>query len=164
MIDDGDICPICKLEMLEIHLHFHMHDHKELVDYLTDLFLKEKEANSAIIEEPVLPINPLTNTEASLVQHDSKGFYEALNKELRQFLATQLGVPVETINKKRIAEALDSKGVTISTSLQVQQLLNDIEWQLYTPFVDENKMEEMYQAANTIVHSFIPHFSFKQQL
>ena len=126
--------------------------------------LKEKEANSAIIEEPVLPVNPLTNTEASLVQHDSKGFYEALNKELRQFLATQLAVPLETINKKRIAEALDSKGVTISTSLQVQQLLNDIEWQLYTPFVDENKMEEMYQAANTIVHSFMPHFSFKQQL
>ena len=126
--------------------------------------LKEKEAKSAIIEEPVLPVNPLTNTEASLVQHDSKGFYEALNKELRQFLATQLGVPIETINKKRIAEALDSKGVTISTSLHIQQLLNDIEWQLYTPFVDENKMEEMYQAANTIVHSFIPHFSFKQQL
>jgi len=42
MTDEGDICPICKLEMLEIHLHFHMHDHKELVDYLTELFLKNK--------------------------------------------------------------------------------------------------------------------------
>jgi hypothetical protein len=25
---------------------------------------------------------------------------------------------------------------------------------LYTPFTDENKMQEMYQAATTIVHAF----------
>jgi hypothetical protein len=98
--------------------------------------------------------NPLVNTEASLILNDGKGFYKALNNELRQFLAGQLAVPVETINKKGIAEELDKKGVAVSTSLQIQQLLNDVEWQLYTPFSNEDKMQEMYQAANTIVHAF----------
>ena len=35
-----------------------------------------------------------------------------------------------------------------------QQLLDDIEWQLYTPFTDENKMQEMYQTATNIIHVF----------
>lgn len=115
---------------------------------------KEEEKKQAVTNSIQLPLNPLTHTEDKLVAHDSKGFYEALNKELRQFLAAQLSVPVETINKKRIAEELDKKGVAVTTSLQIQQLLNDVEWQLYTPFADENKMQDMYQAANTIVHSF----------
>jgi hypothetical protein len=104
-------------------------------------------------EKPRVLFNPLANTEYCLVQQNSKGFYEALNSELRQFLATQLSVPVEIINGKKIAEELDKKGVAVSTSLQVQQLLNDVEWQLYTPFTAENKMPEMYRAANKIVHS-----------
>jgi len=105
-------------------------------------------------EKPRVLFNPLANTEYCLVQQNSKGFYEALNNELRQFLATQLSVPVEIINGKKIAEELDKKGVAVSTSLQVQQLLNDVEWQLYTPFTAENKMPEMYRAADRIVHSF----------
>ncbi len=118
--------------------------------------LKQKEIKSVMVELAKAPVNPLIDTEAMLVQHNSKGFYEALNKELRKFLVGQLNVPVETINKKRIAEELDKKGVAVGTGLQIQQLLYDVEWQLYTPFTDENKMEEMYQAANTIVHAFSP--------
>lgn len=115
---------------------------------------KEEEKKLRIVSRTELSVNPLLHTEYKLVQHDSKGFYEVMNKELRQFLAARLQVPVETINKKRMAEELDKKGVAVTTSLQIQQLLYDIEWQLYTPFTDENKMQEMYQAANTIVHSF----------
>ncbi len=118
--------------------------------------LKEKEIKPVMAELANVPVNPLIDTEAMLVQHNSKGFYEALNKELRKFLAGQLNVAVESINKKCIAEELDKKGVAVGTGLQIQQLLYDVEWQLYTPFTDENKMEEMYQAANTIVHAFSP--------
>jgi hypothetical protein len=117
---------------------------------------KEKENSVAAPVENEIQQNPLAAAEERLVQQDSQGFYKALNKELRDFLADRLAVPVETINKKRIAEELDKKGVAVNTSLQVQQLLSDVEWQLYTPFADENKMQEMYQAANNIVHSFTP--------
>ena len=122
----------------------------------TALANKESKEKAETTEENNAPVNPLSSTEEHLIQHDSKGFYEALNKEIRIFLAERLAVPVETINKKRIAEELDKKGVTVTTSLQIQQLLNDIEWQLYTPYADETKMQEMYQTAITIVHSFSP--------
>ncbi len=125
-------------------------------DTATALFIKERERKTEILEENEIPGNPLANTEERLIQQDSKGFYEVLNKEIRNFLAERLAVSVETINKKRIAEELDEKGVPVTTSLQIQQLLNDIEWQLYTPYTDENKMQEMYQTANTIVHSLYP--------
>jgi hypothetical protein len=105
-------------------------------------------------KEEQLPSNPLAHTEYHLVQQNSKPFYETLNNEMRRFLASRLAVPVETINKKRIAEELDKKGIGVGTSLQVQQLLDDIEWQLYTPFTDENKMQEMYQTATNIIRAF----------
>jgi hypothetical protein len=100
------------------------------------------------------PANPLAHTEYYLVQQNRQHFYETLNNEMRRFLASRLAVPVEIINKKRIAEELDKKGIGVGTSLQVQQLLDDIEWQLYTPFTDENKMQEMYQTATNIIHAF----------
>ena len=118
------------------------------------LIKSDNQYSATVLEMDALSVNPLPTTEERFMNKDSKGFYEALNNELRQFLATQLAVSVETINKKRISEELDKKGISVTTSLQVQQLFNDIEWQLYTPFADENKMDTMYQAAITIVHAF----------
>ena len=127
---------------------------KENKKEVADFIAKNVKEEPVVAEIPQVPVNPLVSTEHKLVERDCLGFYETLNKELRNFLASRLVVPMETINKKRIAEELDKKGVTVSTSLQVQQLLDAIEWQLYTPCADESKMEEMYQAADSIVHSF----------
>jgi hypothetical protein len=116
----------------------------------------EREATqlAEIKKEEQLPANPLSHTEYHLVQQNSKQFYETLNNEMRRFLAGRLAVPLETINKKKIAEELDKKGIGVGTSLQVQQLLDDIEWHLYTPFTDENKMQELYQTAANIIRAF----------
>ena len=114
----------------------------------------DKQFHAATIEMEAMTFNPLVASEDKLIQKDSKGFYNALNNELRQFLATQLKVPVDTINKKSIAEELDKKGISVKLSLQVQQLLNDIEWQLYAPFTNEDKMDSMYQSATIILHAF----------
>ncbi len=98
-------------------------------------------------------VNPLSLTEEKLVAHDCRGFYEALNNEFRKYLAYKLQIPLATLNKKRIAEEADRKGVAVATSLQVQQLLDEIEWQLYTPFAAEDKMEELFNKADLIVHA-----------
>jgi len=98
-------------------------------------------------------VNPLLLTEEKLIAHDCRGFYEALNNELRKYLACKLQIPLSTLNKKSIAEEADRKGVAVATSLQVQQLLDEIEWQLYTPCADEDKMEELFNKADVIVHA-----------
>jgi hypothetical protein len=72
---------------------------------------------------------------------------------LKVFLANRFEINPEEINKKRIAEEMDKQGIALATNLKVIQLLDDIEWQLYTPFPDHNKMQEMFEQANTIIHS-----------
>jgi hypothetical protein len=101
------------------------------------------------------PVNysPLSLTEEKLTMGDPSGFYETLNLEIRNFLAVKLQLPVETITKKRIAEEADKKGIPVRTCLQIQHLLDDIEWQLYTPFSEQEKMQQMYNDADNIVHS-----------
>lgn len=149
------IIPVALIIFISLFFWIKKENNKETANALAT---KETESKTEATVENEMSANPLANTEDKLVLHDSKGFYEALNKEIRIFLAERLKVPVETINKKRIAEELDKKGIAVSTSLQVQQLLNDIEWQLYTPYANGNKMQEMYQTANTIIHSFsTPH-------
>ncbi|MEO6730395.1 MAG: BatD family protein [Ferruginibacter sp.] len=100
-----------------------------------------------------VPVNPLILTEERMVEHDTRGFYIALNSELRKFLSDKLQIPLATINKKRIAEEADRKGIAMYTTLQIQHLLDEIEWQLYTPFADEDKMQDMYNNADAIVHT-----------
>jgi len=116
----------------------------------------EKKISTVPFLEKVQPIiNPLEATEASLLKQNSKGFYQSLNKDMHNFLAAQLQVPTSLINKKNIGEELDKNNIPFTTSLQIQQLLNEIELQLYTPFAEENKMEEMYALAKNIVRDFV---------
>ncbi len=111
--------------------------------------------NENLIVEPVEVVNykPLILSEEKLVEQDHQQFFETLNKEFRQFLADKLGVPVETINRKIIAEEADKKGIPVYTCMQIQGLLDDIELQLYTPFSNPEKMQEIYNTADQIVHA-----------
>ncbi|MEO6723446.1 MAG: BatD family protein [Ferruginibacter sp.] len=120
-----------------------------------------KQARQHIPVKPVIPqpepapinFKPLSITEEKLTDGEPRPFYEALNSEIRVFLADKLRLPVETINKKRIAEEADKKGIPVHTCLQIQHLLDDIEWQLYTPFSDQDKMQQVYNDADNIVHT-----------
>jgi hypothetical protein len=47
--------------------------------------------------------------------------------------------------------AMDKAGVDNAIALQVEQLLHDIEWQLYTPFQRDEKMEAMYSRAQELI-------------
>ncbi|MBK8495454.1 MAG: hypothetical protein IPL50_10820 [Chitinophagaceae bacterium] len=43
------------------------------------------------------------------------------------------------------------KGISNETSVQLQELMNEIEWHLYTPYVDDAKMKEMYERAHDLI-------------
>jgi len=70
---------------------------------------------------------------------------------LKSYLSKKLNLPVQTINKKSITEELDKKNITVNTSLQLQQILNDIERQLYTPFAEKEKMQQLYDNTAGII-------------
>ena len=125
---------------------------------------KEKETGSKVAEEAVKmeeekPVdeilaaqqNPLTLAEECLQREDARLFYTHLNLELKNFLAKKLAIAAEELTRKNIAEHLDLKGVSIETAVQLQQLIGEIEWQLYTPFADQEKMKDMYDRAHDLV-------------
>jgi hypothetical protein len=124
---------------------------------------KEKQVSFDIIqqikkdqpaEESLLFLKPLQRTEASLMNNDTVQFYEALNKELHVFLANKLQLTAATMNKQNLAEALMNDGVTVAESNSIQQLLDDVCLQLYTPFADQAQMQQFYDRAINVVESF----------
>lgn len=112
------------------------------------------EEKPAVMVEAAPPKNPLAQTEIMLVRNEPRQFYEILNKELHLFLAEKLHLSPEELNKKNIAEGLDRLGASLGHRIAVQQLLDDIALQLYTPFADENKMQEYYVEAVRLVGIF----------
>jgi oxygen tolerance protein BatD len=126
---------------------------------------RKKDKEPATVTEEIISEQPISNTdkeehknylrlsEEKLLQHDSKGFYEALNKEVKEFLSAYFHILPEEINKKRIAEELDKKGVSFSVAIKVQQLMDHIEWQLYTPVHANAQLEESFANAKEMIYS-----------
>jgi oxygen tolerance protein BatD len=114
---------------------------------------EEKPQQSTANVETEQPGKYLSLSEEKLLIHDSKGFYEALNKEVRSFLSAYLHILPEEINKKRIAEELDKRGISFITNLKVQQLIENIELQLYTPIHVNSQLEESFTNAKEMIYS-----------
>jgi len=118
---------------------------------------EQKEAEKlAALNEPVEEIihgqeNPLAAAEESLQRNDGKEFYLLLNQDLKNYLSHKLSISLEELNKKNISEKLDKKGIINETSLQLHVLMDEIEWQLYTPFTENEKMAATYEKAYDLV-------------
>jgi hypothetical protein len=114
----------------------------ETVNNKDEIKLKNFMEASAINQQ-----NPFVKTEACLYSDDCSGFYTLLNMELKNYLSHKLLVNPSEINTKNISAILDKKNISNDTVLQLQQLLQEIEWQLYTPFERNDKMNELYHSA-----------------
>jgi BatD DUF11 like domain len=101
---------------------------------------EEKIIKTIALEEK----NWLAKSEELLHGENSTAFYNELNFSLKKYLSKKLDLPIETINKKSIAEQLDKKNISTHTSIHLQQVMNDIELQLYAPFAEKEKMQELY--------------------
>ena len=95
--------------------------------------------------------NPLSQTEDCLQGEECMEFYAVLNKEFKAFLAARFAVPATMINAKSLAGIMDNAGTDNTIILQTQQLLRDIELQLYTPFEQNQEFREMYVRACAII-------------
>jgi len=107
-------------------------------------------------EKPVEEIllaqqNPLALAEECLLREDAGLFYAHLNHGLKEYLSKKLSIPAEELNRKNITEQLDKKGISNETAIQLQGLMDEIEWQLYTPFADNEKMKGMFDKAGDLV-------------
>lgn len=112
----------------------------------------EKEKLDAIIETSAMnQQNPFEKTAVCLYQDNCIDFYTILNTELKTYLSGKFSVNLAEINTKNIAAVMDKKNISNETILQLQALLHEIEWQLYTPFERNEKLDQLYQKAQDII-------------
>ena len=113
---------------------------------------RDRQNIESIIKTSVInQANPLTESEKCLGQDDCGQFYGVLLGEVKQFLAHKLDIRPEDLNNKKIAEKMDAKGIANETVLSLQQLLHELEWQLYTPFERNEKMIDLYTRSHELL-------------
>ena len=95
--------------------------------------------------------DPLSEAAGYLQSREAAMFYPALNRLLRKYLVQKLGIAAEELNKKTIIEKLDITGIRNDISLQLLELMDEIEMQLYTPSSDNDKMQERYDRAGALI-------------
>lgn len=112
---------------------------------------EEKIAEELVQTSMVNQQNPLLKSEECLYHGDCSGFYPLLNTELKHYLSNKFSISPAEVNTKNIAIAMDKLNISNNSVLQLQQLLQEIEWQLYTPFERNERMKELYEHAHDII-------------
>ena len=118
-----------------------------------------QDAHSSQLEEALAESHqhPLAETEKCLQQEDCNTFYSSLNHELKAFLSRRFSIDASSLNANTISAMLDANGIDNSVSLRLQQLMREIEWQLYTPFERNEKMNERYHETMEIIQQIHAH-------
>lgn len=112
---------------------------------------KEEQTLHYAMANAAEPQNPLQLAEECLHTTECNEFYSILNQELKTYLSHRFSIPVQEINVKKILAAMDVAGIDNEIALQIQQLIKDIEWQLFTPFERNESMNELYNRAQSLL-------------
>jgi hypothetical protein len=87
---------------------------------------------------PVLEINPLQ-------------FYSKLNEAFRNYFSYKLNLPVTPLDKKTINDHLTDKNIPEHILLKVKEVLEAIEWQLYSPYPDALLQQELFEKVQQLI-------------
>ncbi len=107
--------------------------------------------DAAYVSSAIRQHNPLAESERCLYEEECVEFYAVLMQEVKQFLAAKYSICPTEINMKRLAEKMDKAGISNDTVLSLQQLLQETEWLVYTPFERSEKMAKLYHRANELL-------------
>ncbi|MFT3909120.1 MAG: BatD family protein [Ferruginibacter sp.] len=101
--------------------------------------------------------NVFEKTEKCLFEDNCFGFYTLLNTELKHYLSHKFSIDQNSINSNTIVPVMDKKGISNDIVLKLQNLMHEIEWQLYTPFERNERMNALYQEAHEIIQLINTH-------
>jgi BatD DUF11 like domain len=116
---------------------------------------RKKITNTTLIEKSIekLPKDlPLQKIDYSkfpafneLENTSTTGFFEALKQSIKNYVGYHLQLPSENLSKQNLIQALQKNGTHQTEITQMQQLLDDIDFQLYTPMADAEKKLLLYK-------------------
>lgn len=131
-------------------------DSKKQPAFVTLTEPDEKHTRENLFVEESLSLiakNPLALAENCLHTEDCVDFYSLLNHDIKNYLAAKFNLNIQDLNAKKISSVMDKAGIDNELALQTQALLQDIEWQLYTPFERNDEMEKLYNRSQDLVKS-----------
>ena len=97
--------------------------------------------------------NPLSLSEECMASDDCRAFYTLLNREFKLYLSAKFSLGAQELTAKKLSSQMDKAGLDNELSIHTQQLLQDIEWQLYTPFERNEAMQEFYSRCQEVIQS-----------
>ena len=112
---------------------------------------QDEELHRLFIQKASLVQNALKQTENFLYTGNSSEFYTALNKEFKNFLSEKLAIHREEISSKKIMYTMDKKGFNNEVILQAQNLLQDIDKQVYSPLPSHEGKQELYSRTQQFI-------------
>lgn len=115
--------------------------------------LENKLAAGALAQQ-----NPLQETQACLYREDCLEFYELLKKEMKTYISSRLQIPENKLTAKVVCDKLDETNISNSTGVALEELMQKVEWYLYTPFQPNDERAAMYSKAQEIIQEMNAHF------
>ena len=104
-------------------------------------------------EKPFVPPHDLWATEACLNSGSTDRFYSTLNQDLKQFLAAKFALAFYQVSPRSVTAAMDEAGYGTTLALELQQLFQQIELELYSPFSSEAAKNDLYMRAKMLVEA-----------
>ncbi len=96
------------------------------------------------------PQNPFESSTHCLYNDECQQFYKLLQTDLKNFLADKMEVFPSEVHPLIIDKFLEKKNVPNEFAIELNKLMEEIEWQLYTPFVRNEKMLQLYSKAQSV--------------
>ena len=102
--------------------------------------------------------NPLQETQACLYREDCKEFYEVLKKEMKSYISIRLQILESELTAKSVCDKMDVANVPNETGVALEELMQKVEWYLYTPYQPNDERAAMYSKAHEIIQEMNAHF------
>lgn len=112
-------------------------------------------SSSEMIAEEIImnQKNPLEESELCLAKGDCNNFYRVLNTELRSFLGKKFNIAPAFIGKNNLEIMLDKCNIETPVALELSKLLEEIEWNLYSPAAPGEELQGVYKRSVEIVQT-----------
>ena len=126
---------------------------EEVKPTASEIALEQKLAASRLAQQ-----NPLQETEACLYREDCKEFYEVLKKEMKNYISLRLQIPDNELTAKSVCDKMDENNVPNGTGVALEELMQKVEWYLYTPYQPNDERAAMYSKAHEIIQEMNAHY------
>ena len=97
--------------------------------------------------------DPFNLARHALYKGDKKTFYTEVQRVLWKTVAEKCDTKPSALNKQNIATQLRNCKIPEDTISELQYILNECEWAVYTPSVDERDMNKIISAAQRVRQS-----------